>query len=167
MEYETKKNVAKKCTCCGLEKKETKFALKKGIYSCKGINRFDECKDCQHIKYKKNIIENHGIKYWKKLLLKDFENRLRTRTRCAFKKIKENKPAKTEELLGCSWIEAKEHIESYFDEKINWDNFNDWHIDHIMPLCSAKTSDELVKLCRYTNLQPLMAIDNIRKGGKY
>ena len=40
------------------------------------------------------------------------------------------------------------------------------HIDHIIPLSSAKTEDELYKLCHYTNLQPLWAKDNMKKGKK-
>ena len=40
------------------------------------------------------------------------------------------------------------------------------HIDHIIPLSSAKNENELYELCRYTNLQPLWAFDNLSKGNK-
>jgi hypothetical protein len=51
---------------------------------------------------------------------------------------------------------------------MNWDNysFRGWHIDHIIPLTSAKNEEELIKLCHYTNLQPLWAKDNLSKGGR-
>ena len=49
---------------------------------------------------------------------------------------------------------------------MSWENHGEWHIDHKKPLASAKTEEELKKLCHYTNLQPLWALDNIRKGAK-
>jgi hypothetical protein len=51
---------------------------------------------------------------------------------------------------------------------MSWDNygFRGWHIDHIVPLSSAKTKDEAVSLNHYTNLQPLWGVDNMKKGKK-
>ena len=42
----------------------------------------------------------------------------------------------------------------------------EWQIDHIIPLSSAITKEEIYKLCYYTNLQPLWKIDNIKKSNK-
>ena len=49
---------------------------------------------------------------------------------------------------------------------MTWDNYGQWHIDHIIPLSSAKTEMEIYELCKYTNLQPLWAVDNLRKNNK-
>jgi hypothetical protein len=51
---------------------------------------------------------------------------------------------------------------------MTWDNYGvgGWEIDHIIPLASAKTEEEVYKLCHYTNLQPLWANENFKKGKK-
>lgn len=76
------------------------------------------------------------------------------------------KKNKTFDIVGCSPEFLKEHLESQFIDGMNWDNRSEWYIDHIIPLSSGKTEDEIIRLCHYTNLQPLWAIDNMKKGGK-
>ena len=49
---------------------------------------------------------------------------------------------------------------------MTWDNYGTWHIDHMIPLISAKNIDELEALFHYKNLQPLWAVDNLKKGAK-
>lgn len=90
--------------------------------------------------------------------------RIRNRTRKAFLRLSLSKPAKTEELLGTDWPTAKAHLESLFKPGMTWENMGEWHIDHIIPLATAKTEEELYTLCYYTNLQPLWAEENISKG---
>lgn len=74
----------------------------------------------------------------------------------------------TANYLGCSIKELKTHLESQFKPGMTWDNhgIDGWHIDHIIPLNSENTVDEINKLCHYTNLQPLWAKDNLKKSDK-
>jgi len=76
------------------------------------------------------------------------------------------KKNRTFDIVGCTPQELKEHLEKQFIEGMTWENRNEWHIDHIIPLSSAKTEEELYKLCHYTNLQPLWAVDNMKKSNK-
>jgi len=78
------------------------------------------------------------------------------------------KKNKTFEIIGLNPIELSRYLESQFTEGMSWDNYGyyGWHIDHIIPLSSAKTEEELYKLCHYTNLQPLWAGDNLKKSNK-
>lgn len=75
----------------------------------------------------------------------------------------------TIELLGCSYQELRRHLESKFDERMSWENYGEWHIDHIRPCASFDLLDvEQQRLCfHYSNLQPLWAEDNYTKGSKY
>lgn len=82
------------------------------------------------------------------------------------KKKSIKKGCKSEEMLGCSWDQFKGHIESQFSAGMNWGNRGEWHIDHIVPLASAKTIDDVRRLSHYTNLQPLWAKENLSKGAK-
>ena len=63
---------------------------------------------------------------------------------------------------------VKQYFEDKFTKDMNWDLFLEGkiHIDHIIPLAKAKTEEDVYTLCHYTNLQPLWAIDNLKKGSK-
>lgn len=74
------------------------------------------------------------------------------------------KRTKTEALLGCTIPEFRDHLAKQFTEGMTFENHGQWHVDHVIPLASAKSQSEIEKLCHYTNLQPLWAADNIRKG---
>jgi len=83
-------------------------------------------------------------------------------------KIKESS---TLSLLGCSMAELKIHLESQFQSGMSWENYglHGWHIDHIRPLANFdfNTIDQLQTAWHYSNLQPLWAKDNLKKGSKY
>lgn len=67
--------------------------------------------------------------------------------------------------LGCSILEFKEYITKKFIPGMSWENYGEWHLDHIKPLCNFNLeSQEQFKLAvHYTNYQPLWAKDNLRK----
>lgn len=99
-------------------------------------------------------------------LLHAMAERTRSRIHAFIRKNGYSKPSKTQEMLGCDWSHLKAHLESRFTDGMSWENRGMWHIDHIIPLASAKSIEEVVKLCHYTNLQPLWAADNLSKGAK-
>lgn len=79
-----------------------------------------------------------------------------------------HKSLKTMELLGCSLEEFWQHLESQFQPGMTRENYGKWHVDHIKPCISfdlTKISQQ--KECfHYTNLQPLWAEENLKKGSK-
>ena len=96
------------------------------------------------------------------------KERIRNLINNSFKRKNTFKSKKTEEILGCS-------IEYFINYLLNtyknnygcdYDYKEKVHIDHIIPLFTAKTKDEIVKLCNYKNLQLLKASDNLQKSCK-
>lgn len=73
------------------------------------------------------------------------------------------KNSKTHQILGCTFEEFFIYLESRFESWMNWGNkgkyngeFNyGWDLDHIIPISSAKTEEDIYKLNHYTNFQPL------------
>ena len=96
----------------------------------------------------------------------NLKNKVRCRLRKYLMILNITKKNKTFEIVGCTPEFLKEHLEAQFINGMSWDNRSEWHIDHIIPLSSAKTEEELYKLCHYSNLQPLWAGDNLSKGTK-
>lgn len=87
------------------------------------------------------------------------------------KQLKANgytKKSRTHEILGCSYEEFKQHIESQWESWMTWDNYGlyngelnyGWDLDHIIPLSSDKTEEGIISLNHYTNLQPLCSYIN-------
>ena len=76
------------------------------------------------------------------------------------------KRGKTLEIIGCDWESFACHIERQFLPNMSWENRSEWHIDHIIPLASAKTEKDVIRLNHFTNLRPLWAKDNLSKGAK-
>ena len=73
------------------------------------------------------------------------------------------------DILSYSFDALKRHIESMFYEGMSWENYGKWHVDHVKP-CAAfdlTDKDQFDTCWSLSNLQPLWASDNIKKGAKY
>jgi len=97
---------------------------------------------------------------------------LRTRMAQALRKYqraqRESVTTSMRRFLGCTMGELVKYLECRFLPGMSWENRKLWHIDHIRPLASFDLTDiEQQHLAfHYTNLQPLWAGDNIRKGAR-
>lgn len=78
------------------------------------------------------------------------------------------KPATTEQMVGCTAEELKVYLNETFYKNYGYeyDGTDKVHIDHIIPLSTAKTQEEVAKLFHYTNLQLLKAEHNQMKSNK-
>jgi len=95
---------------------------------------------------------------------------VRTRVRNSFK-TGYSKNSKTQDILGCSFNDFKEHIEAQFADWMNWDNYGNpkdgiyelnktWDLDHIIPIATTITEEDVIRLNHYTNYQPLCSYTN-------
>ena len=82
--------------------------------------------------------------------------------------LKYNKELSSNEYLGCDIKTLMTHIEEQFKDEMTWDNYGEWHIDHIIPICyDNPTLEEQINRLHYSNLQPLWKTDNLKKGNRY
>lgn len=151
------------------------------------INNLEKTKKCdkvwrlKNLEYRKKYMKEYRKKNWKDILKKTNEyekkrkkddpiyklkNLIRKRIHIFLKTKNITKSNKTFEIVGCSPDELKKYLENKFTEGMTWKNQGEWHIDHIIPLSSANTNEKIYELCYYTNLQPLWAEDNLKKGSK-
>jgi hypothetical protein len=134
---------------------------------------------------RQEYIKNYNLKNrkrrteWQRNYLKNPINKLINycRKRISYVLKTNKKSSKTMELIGCSIVQLKQHLENQFTKGMSWLNYGSgwygkgkeqWHIDHIRPCSSFDLSDpEQQKIAfHYSNLQPLWAEDNLKKHAK-
>lgn len=154
-EYPVQNDGEKICTKCKISKSRLEYRI------CKHIKdgRSPECRECGNKRIKESF-----IKYPERKLRESCRKRIRN----ALKAKNLYKTEKSFDLLGCTSEQFRKHIESRFTEGMNWDNYGEWHIDHIKPCASFDLSktEERQTCFHYTNTQPLWAEDNLKKADK-
>ena len=127
------------------------------------------CINHYHLKYvdlKEKYFRNINSESYKINLKKNrFRNNVSSAIRLSLKGMKCGRS--WESLVGYTLVDLKSHLESLFVASMNWDNYGEWHIDHIIPQSRFNFNDAEdidFKLCwSLDNLQPLWAKDNIYK----
>ena len=149
------------------------FLRKKYKWIDKLVNNYQTKK---HLKWKNKYQKSDEfrlqIKKWQKKQSKDSNFKIASALRAsivgALKRQGIGKSYRTEELLGTDRATAKKYIESLFKPEMTWKNHGKWHLDHKIPCASfdLKCPVQQLACCYYKNLQPLWAIDNMKKGAK-
>ena len=168
--------------CCKEDKKEWNQSNEKQVkeynkqYAVqtkekrKKYNMLNKEKHVQYVKLNKEKNKEYNKKWLYKKLKTDPKFKLIHNLRIRLYQILGSGRSKhTIEVLGCSAEEFKQHLEKQFEPWMNWDNMAKriipginmvWDVDHIIPMSSAKTEEEVYKLSHYTNFQPLCAYNN-------
>jgi hypothetical protein len=167
-----------KSKICGQCKKEKTLDM---FYVAKTQGRIrSECKECSLKAKKENYYKNREARIKQTTQYQNnkrktdplfrLEKNMRSRLYHALRSQKADKTNRTFKLVGCTIQFLKGYLQSKFTEGMTWEKYGQgFHIDHIKPCCSFDlTKEEEQKKCfHYTNLQPLWAEDNMKKGGKY
>lgn len=175
--YRTRVEVQEKiCARCELVKPPSHF--KKRVESVDGLH--SHCRDCMsqyptsaidyRRKYRSDNREHLNVvrmESKKKRYASDpkyrIQDALAQRVRSAV--TKGYKSASTMKLVGCDILFLKGYLEAQFEQNMSWDNYGEWHIDHILPCASFDLTlpEEQQKCFHYTNLQPLWATTEIAR----
>lgn len=185
----------KKCKICGIEKELNEFNRAGKYYQsyCKICERKRAKKyklehkehykeyDKQYYLDNKEQIKNKTSNYRKnnKTKRNQFEKSKRKSDKVYKYKIKvrnelssilrKNSNRYILKYIGCSKEKYIDHMINTYKKRYGEEltDFKNIHIDHIKPLITAKTIEEVNDLCHYTNLQLLKAKDNLEKGFRY
>jgi len=173
----------KRCTKC----KEI-FPLNMNYFHKRGKTFKSACKKCRNKEKREYCINNiEKIKQYaldtkekRRIYKREWERRTRKinvkykiisniRVRIGHLIRGTTKSSNTLKLLGCSLDILKSYLENKFKPGMTWQNYGEWHIDHIRPCASfdLNKKSEQRKCFHYTNLQPLWAKENLMKGAKY
>jgi hypothetical protein len=159
-------NGFKKCLKCNTIKNLDCFGIRNDRLS----KRMSSCKECRkkYTEENRERINNYTLNRLKTDPLYKLTFSIRNNIRGCFKRGNNKfiKSKKTENILGCTIQEFIDFIQSQFQKGMTLENHGEWHLDHIIPLASASSEEEIIKLNHYTNFQPLWAIDNLKKSNK-
>ena len=152
-------------------KEDNKEHLKQ--YRLKNKDKINETSKTWQKNNKHQSYQNH-IRYIKKRIEEDSFFKFKHVTRSLIKKsfyradVGCTKKSKSEDILGCTLDFFRDYILSKCPKSVSLKDFHTkgYHIDHIIPISSAKTEEEVLKLCHYTNLQPLWFTENLSKSNK-
>jgi len=125
----------------------------------------EKVKEYRKTYYKKNKQKINHVIGWRSVL------------RTTLVRMNTEKEGHTIDLLGYSATDMKDYLSSLFTPEMSWDNYGEWHIDHIKPVSSYHKDTPPNIVCALSNLQPLWAttreIDgviyegNLNKGDNY
>lgn len=126
----------------------------------------------KHYEENKERILDYWYKYKKERLKTDSVYRYKEKighfVHCGFYRKGFQKPDTTENIVGCTAEELRTYLNETFYKNYGYeyDGTEPVHIDHIIPLATANTEEEVAKLYHYTNLQLLKAEHNQMKSDR-
>jgi hypothetical protein len=132
------------CCKCFIDKKLSEFLIKNGRYK-------HVCRTCRNERSYYNRNKNPHIKAWRSIL------------RGYISRSNKIKSESTQNLLQYSADELRLHISKLLTNDMSWDNYGDWHIDHIVHLTLFRDDTPCYIVNELSNLRPLNSKLNISR----
>ena len=155
-----------------LEQKKQKQAYLKKVRTPEKQREYNK-------RYKEKQLKENPIKFLEKRKqykaaerhnpLNRAKSNMRNRFRGALKHYRQTQRNRMSTMIGCTWAFFDQWIASQFKRGMKWENYGRvWHIDHIEPLAHFDITDQndMKRAWHYSNLRPLKAAENIKKGAK-
>lgn len=163
----------KTCKSCEMEKPKEEFYPRKDARD----GRRSICRGCSTLSVKKwksdhkPLVRAQQAERQRRLRASNSLFRLKQNIRRAIRKglnqVSATKSGTSQDILGCSYQDLECHlIGTALNNYGAWCEAENYHIDHIVPLATAVTAEDIYKLNHYSNLQLLLAADNMAKGAK-
>lgn len=140
-----------------------KAAIWKRRYKDSHKEQLSEAAKKYRQEHKKELNDKHIERLHTDPLFK-LKERIRFNVRDSLRRKGHNKTCKTADIVGCDLDSLCNYLFKTWEENYGhqW-NGEPYHIDHIIPLATATTEEEVIRLCHYTNLQLLKPEDNMAK----
>jgi len=148
----------KVCSVCNTNKPHTSFKEVKQYSD--GFHK--KCRDCEQ-KRKKELSKKYNRQKNERIMndpIAKSRKNARQMILSAFRYVGSKKNAKTYEIIGLNAGKFEQWLRDVSDVK---PETHDVHIDHIIPISSAQSHDEVLALSHFSNLQWLSHDENIRK----
>jgi len=184
IDKEHRKMICRKSRDKNIDKSKNYYKLNKETIKERRLVRYHDNKEIEKA-YAKEYSKNNRLKlneyrreYEKERIKVDalykFIKSIRSLIFISIKMRRYDKKSKTLTILGCTFDEFKNYIESKFEIWMNWSNYGKytgeynetWQLDHIIPISSAKNETDVLKLNHYTNFQPLCSKINNEKSNR-
>jgi hypothetical protein len=156
----------RKCPSCGKNKKDAEFYNGNNPCKCCWIKRVSlwQKNNPKRLKEIRKAADAKKRSTPKGRMSDNMANSVR-------RALKGNKKGRCwENLAGYTIEQLRVHLEKQFKDGMSWDNYGEWHIDHIIPKAVfnyEKPEDDDFKRCwALSNLQPLWGKENVRKKSK-
>ena len=169
----------KKCDTCLVDKdisdfKETSRSIDGHYNKCKSCWKPTEWNKEKQKASEKKYVENNPDKMklkWQKAGFKinrRIRDSLNHRIKDALSSVSSQKLHKTMEYVGCDKSLLKKWFHYQFEEGMTFDNYGEWHIDHVKPCASfnLEREDEIKECFNWKNLRPCWKTENLEKSSQ-
>jgi hypothetical protein len=148
-------------------KNKEKYAERRRLKRIENPEKYKEWDRKQYVKNREKVIKrviSQSLERRKNDPVYKLKHNLSTSIQKCIRRINSIKTNRTINILGIDYVGLMEHLESQFEPWMNWDNYGKykidtfnygWDIDHIIPICTADTIEDVYRLNHYTNLKPL------------